>query len=159
MPGKKVTLTQQFETESSPKFLQEMVNRMDLSRLKYGLVADAYPHKISAIVSLLVRLERYLGKDRFLEVLEGARQKASTGRRLAGNTEFLVDAANFCMIEYMHPSVDNAHFEATDSDQSPGRASVQGTVSQEANTLSMENIRRGGSNRTTSGGFYKNEGD
>lgn len=32
----------------------------------------------------------------------------------------MIDVANFAMIEYMYPRHPNAHFEATDSDASPG---------------------------------------
>ncbi len=31
-----------------------------------------------------------------------------------GNTEYLVDLANFCMLEFQHPSHRNTHFEAGD---------------------------------------------
>jgi hypothetical protein len=37
-----------------------------------------------------------------------------------GNTEWLVDIANFAMIEYMYPQHEQAHFRATDSHESPG---------------------------------------
>lgn len=40
--------------------------------------------------------------------------------RETGNTEWLVDLANFAMIEFMHPSHPQAHFRATGSDESPG---------------------------------------
>ena len=53
-----------------------------------------------AVRSLLARLDKY----------------AQTG-----NTEYLMDAANFAMIEFMHPKHPDAHFEATDSKGSPGR--------------------------------------
>lgn len=51
-----------------------------------------------------------------------------------GNTEFLVDAANFAMIEFMLPSHPNAFFEGTDDDQSPGRRSNKGTIDKRNNT-------------------------
>lgn len=37
-----------------------------------------------------------------------------------GNTEHLVDAANFLMMEFTLPVHPNAHFRATDTDESPG---------------------------------------
>lgn len=40
--------------------------------------------------------------------------------RETDNTEWLVDLANFAMIEYMHPSHPQAHFRATGSNESPG---------------------------------------
>lgn len=53
------------------------------------------------------------------------RSNASLKERLelyekTGNLEHLVDVSNFAMIEYMHPRHQNAHFEAQDSDKSPG---------------------------------------
>ena len=36
------------------------------------------------------------------------------------NTEYLVDVANFAMIEYKYPSFTNAKYMPTDSDKSPG---------------------------------------
>ena len=40
-----------------------------------------------------------------------------------GNTEWLIDIANFAMIEFMYPSVSGAAFRGTDSDESPGLTS------------------------------------
>ena len=88
-------------TEFSETFVQGMRDRMVMSFFKYGPVRDAYPHKVSALESLHKRLEKYIE---------------------TGNTEFLIDAANFAMIEFMHPSHPGAHFRPTDSNESPGRA-------------------------------------
>ncbi len=88
-------------TEWCPKFVEGMKQRMDLSYFKYGAVADAYPHKVNALESLRIRLDKYMD---------------------TGNTEFLMDAANFAMIEFMLPSHPDAHYKPTDSDESPGRA-------------------------------------
>lgn len=73
---------------------------MEVSFHKYGPLKNAYPHKVDALKSLLLRIEKY---------------------RETGNTEFLIDAANFAMIEFMRPSVKDAKFVATDSNASPGR--------------------------------------
>lgn len=88
-------------TEFSDEFVKGMQDRMVISYFKYGPVADAYPHKISALESLQKRIDKYID---------------------TGNTEFLMDAANFAMIEFMYPSHPNAHFRSTDSAESPGRA-------------------------------------
>lgn len=87
-------------TEFSEVFVQGMKDRMVMSFYKYGYVRDALPHKVDAIASLTDRLRKY----------------AETG-----NTEFLMDAANLAMMEYMYPRHPKAHFRATDSDESPGR--------------------------------------
>lgn len=99
-------------TEFSVPFLQGMINRMGVSFYKYGPIAKAFPHDISALRSLEQRLEEY---------------------RKTGNTEFLVDAANFAMIEFLRPSVEGAHFTPTDSDQSPGRTTVRGKATDAPN--------------------------
>lgn len=125
------------ESEVNASFLQKMANAMGLSFFKYGRVAEAYPAKVDAIASLKVRLDKY---------------------ERTGNTEFLVDVANFAMIEFTHPKHPDAHYTAEDSG-GPGRVWTSGRIDESANTLGRENVRRGGSNRTTSGGFYKREGD
>lgn len=88
------------ETEFSADFAQGMADRMAVSYCKYGRVAEAYPARVDAIASLRRRLEKY---------------------EQTGNTEWLIDVANFAMIEFMHPSHKNAHFAATDAKASPGR--------------------------------------
>jgi hypothetical protein len=126
------------ETEFSLSFVQGMADRMGMSFRKYGAVADAYPHKVDAIASLKLRLDKY----------------AETG-----NTEYLIDASNFAMIEWMYPRRAGAFFEPTDASGSPGRVSTGGNISQAANTVEDENRRLGGSARRTDGGFYSREGD
>jgi hypothetical protein len=126
------------ESEFSVPFVQGMVDRMNMSYFKYGLVSEAYPHKVDAISSLKKRLAKY---------------------EETGNLEWLMDVGNFAMIEFMHPKHPNAHFEATDSDKSPGRVWHNGSETATANTSGRENTRLGGSNTRTSGGFYKTEGD
>lgn len=99
-------------SQVSEQFLTGMVARMEMSFFKYGDVKDAFPHKIDAMASLQQRLETY---------------------QQTGNTEFLIDAANFAMIEFMFPRKEDAFFAATDSDQSPGRVNAMGLVSDSPN--------------------------
>lgn len=92
------------KTEFSEDFVQKMKNRMIASFYKYGPLAKNANRKdpetrIDEIASLKERLELY---------------------EETGNTEWLVDAANFAMIEFMYPQHPNAHFRATDSKESPG---------------------------------------
>jgi hypothetical protein len=100
------------ETEFSQKFVQGMANRMAVSFHKYGPVSSGYPERLDAIASLQQRIQKYVD---------------------TGNTEFLMDVANFAMIEYLFPGHPEAHFAATDSDQSPGRTFKDGNVSDEHN--------------------------
>lgn len=100
-------------TEFSEDFVKGMRERMVVSFYKYGHVGDAYPHKVNAVTSLTDRLRKYADTK---------------------NTEFLIDAANFAMIEFMFPSVDGAFFAGTDDDQSPGRRAARtGTVDKRDN--------------------------
>jgi hypothetical protein len=100
------------KTEFSQQFLDGMVARMGVSFHKYGPVAKAYPHKVSALKSLQERLAMY---------------------QETGNTEWLMDVANFAMIEFMLPAHDKAHFRPTDSDESPGRRWFDNKNRQRAN--------------------------
>ncbi|QDT07787.1 hypothetical protein K227x_62150 [Rubripirellula lacrimiformis] len=88
------------KSEFNEEFVEMMRSRMLVSFHKYGPIRDAYPHKVDAIASLQTRLREY---------------------ERTGNTEFLIDAANFAMIEFMCPSHDQSHFRATDANASPGR--------------------------------------
>lgn len=88
------------ESEVSHTFIQGMADRMAVSYFKYGKTSDVYPKLLDAIGSLKLRLEKYEN---------------------TGNTEFLMDVANFAMIEFMLPGHTNAHFKPTDSKESPGR--------------------------------------
>ncbi len=92
------------ERECSEEFFEGMKNRMVVSFYKYGRAEEAYPDKVDAVGSLMDRLRKYASD---------------------GNTEWLMDVANFAMIEFMHPRHPEAHFEGTDSDASPGRRSLK----------------------------------
>jgi len=83
----------------SEEFIQLMKNRILTSHYKYGWICDTYPELADAVACLDQRLALY---------------------RESGNTEHLVDVANFAMIEFMRPRHPQAHFKGTDSDQSPG---------------------------------------
>lgn len=100
-------------SEFSKKFIQGMVNRMGVSFHKYGYIKDGFPEKADAVASLEQRLERY---------------------KQDGNTEWLMDVANFAMIEFMHPSHPEAHYDPQDSDTSPGRIGINGRKTRAHNT-------------------------
>lgn len=89
-------------------FIQAMANRMSVSFWKYGFVAEAH-ETCDHRKSLQQRLDLY---DE------------------TGNTELMADVANFAMMEYMKYK---DRFVATDSDGSPGRTRLDGTVDAERN--------------------------
>ena len=98
------------DTETSPTFIQGMRNRMVVSYYKYGAVADSVG-KIDTIQCLMQRLRLYSRGDEARGIKPG-------------NTEYLIDAANFAMMEFMYPRHPDAHFQATDDAGSPGRVAL-----------------------------------
>ena len=94
--------------EVDPTFLKGMADRMSVSFHKYGRVIDT-PPSVDEIAGLKKRLQLY---------------------EETGNGEWLMDVANFAMIEYMLRRHPKYHFRATSSDESPGLPSKDGTESQ-----------------------------
>jgi len=77
-----------------------MANRMAVSQHKYGSIDDTVAKRGSyGLKNIYRRLEKY---------------------EETGNTEWLADAANYCIIEGIFPGHSEAHFRSTDSDESPG---------------------------------------
>ncbi len=79
------TVAEIVATETSEEFLEGMKNRMVMSFYKYGLVERAYPDAVDALASLAQRLELYAKGDPANDILPG-------------NTEYLMDVANFAMM-------------------------------------------------------------
>lgn len=84
------------KTEYSERFDVLRKNAMETSYYKYGPLKKNYKEYscMDAVGNLKRRLEEY---------------------EKTGNTEFLVDVANFAMIEFMYPQHKDAHYKATDS--------------------------------------------
>ena len=108
-----ISLDKVLETEFSEDFVKKMRNRMIVSFYKYGPIATAYPNKLDAIKSSLARITKY---------------------HETSNMEYLVDAANFLMIEFMRPSKHDAFFRAEGSEQSPGRVDKDGVATKSTNS-------------------------
>ena len=92
-------------SQYSLQFLQGMVNRMLTSYHKYGHVAIAVQNGVDCLESSAQRVRKY---------------------RETGNTEYLMDAANYLMMEFMYPSLENAHFDP--ESRSPGRTLTSGRI-------------------------------
>lgn len=103
-----------YRQETSRRFHDLMDSAMMVSFHKYGAVGTAYPEKVNALDSLRLRLDKYLNGDPAKGIP-------------AGNAEYLVDVANFAMIEFMHPSLP-AVLIHTDSDKSPGRIAANAAI-------------------------------
>lgn len=93
-------------TEFDAGFALKMVQAMMVSHFKYGRVADAYPARYVASSDIRTRMGRY---------------------RETGNKHYLVDVANFAMIEAMHPNPSlKAEWKENSASDSPGRVSQSG---------------------------------
>ena len=90
--------------EYSDRFDELRQNRVEISYHKYGTAADNFGMRlVNALESMELCVKKY--KD-------------------TGNTEYLCDAANYLMFEFMYPQRKDAYFKTTDSS---GSAGVAGT--------------------------------
>lgn len=88
------------ELEYSDRFDELRRNRVRASFYKYGSAKDNFNRRlVDALKTHDLCISKY---------------------EQTGNTEYLLDAANYLMFEYMYPQKAGAHFEATDSDGSAG---------------------------------------
>lgn len=91
-------------TEYSTRVDELRKNRVELGYLKYGPAKKNFGEKLVAAVPTCEQcIQKY--KD-------------------TGNTEYLLDAMNYLMFEYMYPQKDGAFFKATDSGESAGIVGV-----------------------------------
>jgi hypothetical protein len=82
------------------RFDQLRKNRVEVSRHKYGSAKKNFATgNVSALGSMNKCIEKY---------------------KETHNTEYLCDAANYLMFEFMFPSIPNAFFKATESGESAG---------------------------------------
>lgn len=93
------TKDQILNRDFSKEFISKMQNAMVMSHYKYGWCSQTYPELAQAYKSIKTRLELY---------------------EKTHNLEYLVDVANFAMIEYCHPSFADSEYVPTDSDKSHG---------------------------------------
>lgn len=116
MGGMVIRIAKVAREEVAESFLQGMVDRMVVSYFKYGKIRDAYGRGVAeplqAVETLRLCLDAY-AKD--------------------GNTEHLIDAANYAMIEFIRPLLPNAHFTPTDAAGSVGRVNAKGNVTTRGN--------------------------
>ena len=93
------------QTQYSVPFIQGMVNRMLTSYHKYGHVKIAIQNGVDCKESAAQRWRKY---------------------EETGNTEYLMDAANYAMMEFMHPTHEKAHYDPESA--SPGRTLTSGRI-------------------------------
>ena len=85
----------------SESFVQKMKNAIEMSHYKYGWANKTYPELAQAYKCIKQRLEEY---------------------EKTHNKEYLVDVANFAMLEFLYPAFEDARYTPTDSDKSCGLA-------------------------------------
>lgn len=87
--------------EFSEEFITKMKNSIETSHYKYGWMSNTYPELAQAYKCIKERLDLY---------------------ERTHNGDYLIDIANFAMIEYKYPSFPDYIYKAEDSDKSPGLA-------------------------------------
>ena len=85
----------------SESFVVKMKNAIETSHYKYGWMSKTYPELAQAYKCIAERLEAY---------------------EKTHNTEYLIDIANFAMIEFMYPAFPDAKYTPTDDNKSVGLA-------------------------------------
>lgn len=85
----------------SEGFINRMKNAIEMSYYKYGNASKTYPELAQAYKCIEERLELYLKTH---------------------NKDYLVDIANFAMLEFMFPAFEDAKYAPGDSNKSPGLA-------------------------------------
>ena len=143
------------ETEFSFPFVQGRANAMSNSFFKYGAAPDAYPARVDAIQSLEDRLNLY----KFGGVIKGTFIEP-------GNPAYLVDVANFAMIEFRYPRHANrAYWNDREKDtaaNSPGRTRLDNAQATATNDgLSQEDraAQKPEEQKLESSKVYKRQGD
>lgn len=91
-------------TEFSSFFLRGMANRITAGFQRYKGWANSRK-QIDLIKTARDRIKKY---------------------EETKNSEYLIDAANFLMAEFMYPQLEGAKFTGTDHDQSPGLIDLNG---------------------------------
>ena len=95
------TREQILQRSFSTGFINKMQNAIEMSHYKYGWASKTYPELAQAYKCIRERLDLY---------------------EKTHNKDYLVDVANFAMLEFMFPAFRDAAYHPTDSDGSPGLA-------------------------------------
>jgi len=84
-----------------------------------------YENVSNSLKNVIIRLAKYAGMNNIQEITKELSIRVDLPP--TGNTEFLMDASNYCMMEFVKPGFDFAYFEPTSKDESPG-AIVNGSL-------------------------------
>lgn len=99
MLSEKELMFQVKEGNYSTRFDELRRNRAATSYYKYGSGKKNFPNNVDALATMQKCIEKY---------------------KETKNTEYLCDAANYLMFEFMYPSIPGAHFQSTESNASAG---------------------------------------
>lgn len=75
------------------------INRCNISLYKYGSAKKNFPNNVNALETAQLCIKKYLDTK---------------------NKEYLCDAANYLMFEFMYPLEQGTYFKSTDSNDSAG---------------------------------------
>lgn len=105
------SLTEDWKLDYSERFDELRKHRVELSHIKYGRARKNFQTgNVNAIETMKLCVEKY---------------------EKTGNTEYLCDAANYLMFEFMYPQVKGAYFKPTDSSESAGVVGITETEMEE----------------------------
>ena len=96
-----ITREEILQHDFSESFIDKMKNAIETSYYKYGFAKKTYPELAQAYKCIQERLSLY---------------------EKTHNKDYLIDIANFAMLEFMFPAFKDAKYQPTDSDKSPGLA-------------------------------------
>lgn len=96
--------------------IQMMLNRMAVSHYKYGPMDTNLP-SVDELLNALQRISMY--DSRALDRKKIWKDKTPKPLN-TGNTENLLDAANFLIMEFLEPKHSKAHMRPQTSKESPG---------------------------------------
>lgn len=97
------TREQILSRDFSEEFIVKMKNAIEMSHHKYGWASKTYPELAQAVKCIQDRVDAY---------------------NKTHNKDYLVDIANFAMLEYLYPMYSDAHYTPGDSDKSVGLGGV-----------------------------------
>lgn len=98
-------------------FIQGMLDRMAVGFHNYGHMRR-YENVSNSLKNVIIRLAKYAGMNNIQEIVKELSVRIDLPP--TGNTEFLMDAANYAMMEFVKPGFDFAYFEPTTKEDSPG---------------------------------------
>ena len=128
------------EDQVDAGFIQGMINRMGFGFHNYGHARRKHDRPDN-VKNMLIRLIKYCGFNRVQGILSELYLQFGSEKG-SGNTEFLMDEANYAMMEFMVPSHPGAHFTPTTRDQSPGSAVAGRIIKGKDELKPAHNIRQ-----------------